>query len=216
MNETKNVLDKLLTKSADYWDEYGWPLANALMFLQPINEWITSKVAGIKSGDKVLNLGSGYPLYEIGAQKVGKNGLFVALDINRSIQSRSKKILYWFNSLIAHDAKSTQVVGDNEHIPFPEETFDVVIGNNLLSHDVNTMQEARRVMKTGASIVFSYAEVIPFLPFGTLATAKECRKAGFDNVRVRPGLPNLIGLTNSPVAVAVTPGMRWYVLAEKG
>lgn len=96
-NPLKKFVERL--EKIDSWNEIVWPLGNLIFFLRPLHDWLIAHVAKIERGQKVLEVGAGYPFYKLYADKVGDNGFFVAVDINPDIQVRAKKICYWINNI---------------------------------------------------------------------------------------------------------------------
>src|SRR3989304_9553180 len=112
---------------SDHWDEYVWPLASTIPLIRPLHFLDVRRRAQIEEGQRVLEIGSGYPFYKIYSGKVGESGLFIALDSNSTIQKRSKKLL--------SKGRETIIVGDANRLPFQDQTFDLVLGNNFTGSD---------------------------------------------------------------------------------
>lgn len=57
-------------------------------FFEAMGEYI-----GVADNEKVLEIGAGLPTWKEYSEKVGKDGLFVSLDVFQQIQKRSKNLL---------------------------------------------------------------------------------------------------------------------------
>ena len=99
----KNVREvgRSLSGLIRFKDRYGWPIAMLIGGLRPLHYWAVGRLADIKKGEKVLEVGSGYPLWRIYSQRVGKDGAFVAVDIDEKIQAASRRICYWFGKIFS-------------------------------------------------------------------------------------------------------------------
>jgi ubiquinone/menaquinone biosynthesis C-methylase UbiE len=100
-----------------------------------------AKELNIKEGQKILEIGAGYPFYKRYSKRVGKDGLFVALDNNFKIQKRSKILLR---------KQELQVTGDIHNLPFKNEIFDAIVASNVPSVPA---EEVLRVLKPGGKYI---------------------------------------------------------------
>lgn len=203
----KDNVAQLLKSVNRLKDEYIWPSVSLLAFLRPLHYWAMGNKLKLENGQRVLEIGSGYPLYKIYSGKVGSEGIFVSLDINPNIQERSRKICYWVNNLL-HEKKPTEshLVSDAGKLPFAGETFDVVVANNFTGEKESYIQEAFRVLKPGGRLVTTAMEVLA-IPIASRQNTRICNKAGFIDVKPRIGTP----------ADIMPPGFmwNWYVEARK-
>lgn len=206
----KNSLEKFLAqfKKMDHWNELGWPIGSLIFHLRPLHHWLIGHVAKIEHGQKVLEIGAGYPLYKLYADKVGKDGLFAAIDINQGIQGRAKKICYWIDNFFKNDSgghgKVAQVVADATKLPFEDNYFDTVIASNFTGGDAN-YGEVLRTLKPGGRVIYTWNELLS-VPIMTALQANMCKEIGFEKVKIRPGAPGII-----------VPGVawNWYMEAMK-
>lgn len=115
-----------------------------------INDYFQNRVARIKPGQKVLELGCGlevaaWELAERGVEVTGIDISAVAIElVNRVAEERG----------LADHATFLQM--DAESLTFPDESFDVVIGNGILHHlDLDTaLAEFDRVLRPGGWAMF--------------------------------------------------------------
>ncbi|MFZ1721380.1 MAG: hypothetical protein WAU07_02635 [Microgenomates group bacterium] len=97
-------------KKGDFQHEVLWPVTSMLGMMRPLHFLVLKYVAEIQEGDTVLELGSGLiPNYEIYAEKVGKSGVFVALDSREKVQKGAKKIAFWFGKLLKPDTETSLI-----------------------------------------------------------------------------------------------------------
>ncbi len=200
-----------LPKLIDLYNEKIWPILS-LIWLKKINYWVLGRNADIQSGQKVLEVGSGVGTdYKSLAGKVGEKGVYVALDINKPAQEKSrKKYLFWLDKNKDHEnlepGRASHVVGDAVHdLPFQDNTFDTVVASNFTGMSRKTedntlfgtkgwdyVEEAHRVLKPGGKIVASWGEFI--IPVSSIFYLRKLKKAGFVNAKLRPGSPALFPL----------------------
>lgn len=180
----------------DAWHEVGWPLLSWTLGLRPLHMWDVGRRARIKEGQRVLEIGAGYPLWKIHSGRVGKTGTFIALDSNETISKRSRKITRLLN--LGKERLSEQIItADAHNLPFRDESMDIIIVSNLnnplTAEDV--FKEAFRVLKPKGRLI-SAETGNPHPDIDIL------RKVGFTNIRQRPGTPFLVML-------------NWFVIASK-
>ena len=207
----KSSLERFLNKfsTVEFWNEVEWPIASLILCLRPLHHWLTGQIAKIERGEKVLEIGAGYPLYKLYADKVGENGLFAAVDINPNIQRRAKKICYWLDNILRKEKGESvsvvQAVADATKLPFDDNSFDLVIASNFVGNDFY-INEAFRTLKPGGRAIFAWNELVPLVPMETANQATICKELGFEKVKIRPGMPG-----------SIYPGVgwNWYLEARK-
>jgi len=157
-------------------------------------------LAELNQGETVLDLGSGAGVdVFLAANKVGKNGYVIGVDITKEMIEKGKKI--------ASEQGFTNVefrLGEIENLPVDDKSVDVIISNcviNLSPDKLKTYKEAYRVLKAGGRILVSDLVTEGKLPedikksfdawAGCLAGALErndylriIKKAGFRNVEI--------------------------------
>ncbi len=205
---SQNLSEEFVNEFRNFWYEFGWPIQSLIFYLRPLHHWLIGHVAKIEHGQKVLEIGAGYPLYKLYADKVGKDGVFAAIDINQGVQGRAKKICYWIDKFFKRDSENiagvVHTVADAAKLPFEDSSFDTVIASNFSGEKTNFV-EVYRTLKPGGRVIYTWDELLS-LPIMTVKWAKICRDIGFEKVRVRPGAPG-----------SIVPGVawNWYVEATK-
>jgi arsenite methyltransferase len=110
--------------------------------------------AGIKSGDHLLDLGSGAGNDCFVARSiVGESGSVTGLDFTDEMLEKANE-----NNQKMGFQNVKFVKGDIEDIPLPDNTFDVVISNcvlNLVPNKTKAFSEIRRVLKPGGHFCIS-------------------------------------------------------------
>ncbi|WP_372934803.1 arsenite methyltransferase [Mariniphaga sediminis] len=115
---------------------------------------IPTEFAGIKTGDSVLDLGSGAGNdCFIARALVGKNGKVTGLDFTEEMVQKAQM------NLEKTGFKNIQFVqGDIENMPLPNSNFDVIISNcvlNLVPDKHKAFSEIFRVLKPGGHFCIS-------------------------------------------------------------
>jgi len=110
--------------------------------------------ANLKSGDSVLDLGSGAGNDCFVARSiVGNSGTVVGLDFTEEMLSKAR-----LNNQKMGYENIEFIMGDIEQIPMPDDSFDVVISNcvlNLVPDKEKAFAEIRRVLKPGGHFCVS-------------------------------------------------------------
>jgi ubiquinone/menaquinone biosynthesis C-methylase UbiE len=159
-------------------------------------------LATLKSGDVVLDLGSGGGIdVLLSAKRVGPTGKVYGLDMTDEMLALARE-----NQQDAHATNVEFLKGEIEHIPLPDESVDVVISNcviNLAPDKDQVLREAYRVLKPGGRFAVSDVVVRGDVPpdvrrnvelwIGCVAGALEetdyRRKllaAGFEHIEIEP------------------------------
>jgi len=157
-------------------------------------------LADLNEGETVLDLGSGAGAdVFLAAEKVGKNGHVIGVDMTEEMIKKGKKI--------AKEYGYTNVefrYGEIEDLPVEDNSIDVIISNcviNLSPDKLKTFKEAYRVLRPGGRLLVSDMVTEGELPedikksfdawSGCIAGALEknkyldtIKKAGFQNVEI--------------------------------
>ena len=157
-------------------------------------------LADLNENETVLDLGSGTGIdVFLAANKVGKNGHVIGVDMTEEMIQKGKKI--------AKENGYTNVefrLGEIEHLPVEDDSIDAIISNcviNLSPDKLKTFTEAYRVLKPGGRLFVSDLVTNGDLPedikksfdawSGCIAGALErneylaiIKKAGFKNVEI--------------------------------
>jgi SAM-dependent methyltransferase len=122
---------------------------------------------GLKTGDKLLDLGCGFGRHAFEAARRGAS--VVALDAGRD---EVEGVAGMFAAMLeagelAEGSTHTNVVqGDALHLPFPDGSFDRVICSEVLEHildDVAAMRELARVLRPGGTMAITVPRFGPEL-----------------------------------------------------
>lgn len=110
----------------------------------PENRWIISKLGNIE-GKKVLELGCGFGEGSVYFAMQGAD--VTASDLSEGMLDVAARAAEYYHTHI----KTVKCSAD--HLPFPDESFDIVYAANMLHHvDLEqTLKEASRVLKGGGT-----------------------------------------------------------------
>lgn len=157
-------------------------------------------LASLKEGETVLDLGSGagFDCF-LAANKVGKNGRVIGVDMTSEMIEKAKK-----NAQKGNYQNVEFRFGEIEHLPVDDNSIDVVISNcviNLSPDKKKVFKETFRVLKPGGRLMISDIVLLEKLPdsirnsveahVGCIAGAVEKKdylafieEAGFDDVKI--------------------------------
>ncbi|MEB1809746.1 MAG: class I SAM-dependent methyltransferase [Bacillaceae bacterium] len=137
----------LFDQTADGYD--SWCQAELGSFVDELEKNLMKEVAQPKMGEKALDLGCGTGIY---SYWLNEQGLAVTgIDISSGMLNVAK------SKPGAQNIEFLQ--GDIEHLPFKDETFDLIISNIVLEFTENpkeVIKEAMRVLKRGGRLVIGF------------------------------------------------------------
>lgn len=120
-------------------------------------------LAEIKSGETVLDLGSGGGIdVFLASQKVGSEGKVIGVDMTPEMVERSKN-----NALNGNYENVEFKLGEIEDLPIENKSVDVIISNcviNLTSNKLKAYSEAYRVLKPRGRILVSDLVTEGYIP----------------------------------------------------
>jgi len=124
-------------------------------------------LAGLKPGEFVLDLGSGggFDVF-IAAQKVGKDGFIIGVDMTPEMITKARNGVKRFTEKTGLSNVEFRL-GEIEHLPIEDETMDVVISNcviNLSPDKPQAWREIARVLKPGGRVCVSDMALLEPLP----------------------------------------------------
>lgn len=159
-------------------------------------------IASIKTGETVLDLGSGggFDCF-LAAAETGESGHVIGIDMTPSMISKARN-----NAVIGKYNHVEFRLGEIEHMPVANETVDVIISNcviNLSPDKPQVFSEAFRVLKPGGRLAISDVVAGTELPdeirndlalySGCMAGASQVselhdilKNSGFEQIRIAP------------------------------
>ncbi len=191
-------------------------------------------VASLKPGEVVLDLGSGggFDVF-IAAEKVGRKGMAIGVDMTPDMLSKARKNAIAFTENTGLRNVEFRL-GEIEHLPVADNSVDVIISNcviNLSPEKQQVWNEMARVLRKGGRVAVSDLALLKPLPrpvlesinalVGCVAgavlvkeTEKMARKAGLKNIRMilKPDYIESMSEWNDPlyktVAAALPKGWK--------
>src|SRR3989339_1286045 len=131
-------------------------------------------VASLKTGETVLDLGSGggFDVF-IAAEKVGKNGKSIGVDMTADMLSKARNNAETFRKRTGLGNVEFRL-GEIEHLPVADNYADVIISNcviNLSPDKQQVWNEIARVLKKGGKACVSDLALKKSLPENVLKSA---------------------------------------------
>src|SRR6187200_1128651 len=125
---------------------------------------IRFEALGLRAGDAVLDVGSGFGRHVYECARRGAR--VVALDhaADEVIETRNTLAAMVEEGEIAADRLTGVLRGDARSLPFPDDTFDVVITSEVLEHiqdDVAAIGEMVRVLRPGGRFAATVPAQLP-------------------------------------------------------
>lgn len=144
-------------------------------------EWVISR-ARWRGDERVLDVGSGTGTY-FAALNLQLPGIrYYGLDRSPGM-------------LAKHDAKNCVTVGDAQHLPFADASFDVVMANHMLYHvpDIDmALREFKRVLKPDGILIASTNSVQTMREFLALLNRGMLLLSTPGNIHRRPMQPDAV------------------------
>ncbi|HTH05791.1 MAG TPA: class I SAM-dependent methyltransferase [Ilumatobacteraceae bacterium] len=142
---------------------------------------------GLRAGDGVLDVGSGFGRHVYECARRGAR--VVALDhaADEVIETRNTLAAMVEADEIAADRLTGVLRGDARSLPFPDDTFDVVITSEVLEHiqdDVAAITEMVRVLKPGGRFAATVPAQFPETINWKLSDDYHAPKAAGGHVRI--------------------------------
>ncbi len=183
-------------------------------------------VASLRPGEVVVDLGSGggFDVF-IAAEKVGKRGRSIGVDMTPDMISKARKNAVKFRERTGLDNVEFRL-GEIEHLPLPDASADVVISNcviNLSPEKQQVWNEIARILKPGGRVAVSDLALLKPLPASVMKsvealvgcvagavlvsdTEKMVKKAGLKNIKMdlKPDYIEKMSEWNDPLYKAVT------------
>ncbi len=130
-----------------------YDVMNDLMSMGMHRLWkaYTIAASGVREGHKVLDIAGGTGDLALAfAKRVGPRGTVVHTDINEAMLSTGR------DRLINEGVMLPTTICDAEHLPFPDNTFDIVsvaFGLRNMTHKDGALTEMCRVLKPGGRLL---------------------------------------------------------------
>jgi ubiquinone/menaquinone biosynthesis C-methylase UbiE len=149
----RECMDKIKASIKNYWNwrsrSYGCD-ADKSMAIEGRWESVLRELVSGAHGRRALDIGTGRGDFAIYLARSGFD--VTGLDLSREMVSYARK------RAVDHRLHINFRIGDAEKLSFSNSTFDVVVSRNLLwtlPHPDKALQEWRRVMKPGGTLVVS-------------------------------------------------------------
>jgi SAM-dependent methyltransferase len=146
MSSTLDPFEVLKTRQREMWASF----APTAIFTTPTAAHLVD-FAEVKSGEKVLDVGTGTGVVAITAARAG--AVVTGIDITPALLDAARE-----NARLAKLATTQWFEGDAEHLPFPDGQFDVVVsqfGHMFAPRPDVAVAEMRRVLKPSGRIAFA-------------------------------------------------------------
>jgi len=130
-----------------------YDVMNDLMSMGLHRAWkaFTVAVAGVRDGDRVLDIAGGTgDLARAFARQVGEQGIVVHTDINEAMLRQGR------DRLLDEGLALPTTICDAEGLPFPDASFDIVsvaFGLRNMTHKERALAEMQRVLRPGGRLL---------------------------------------------------------------
>lgn len=146
MSSAVDPFADLKTRQREMWASF----APTAAYTTPVAAHLV-EFAGIKTGEAVLDVGTGTGVVAITAARMGAS--VTGLDLTPALLDAARE-----NARLASLGGIQWVEGDAEYLPFADDQFDVVIsqfGHIFAPRPDVTIRQMRRVLKPGGRIAFA-------------------------------------------------------------
>ena len=119
---------------------------------------------GLRSGDRVLDVGSGFGRHVYECARRGAHVVALDYAADEVVQTRDTLAAMVETQEISAEKLIGVLRGDARKLPFPDESFDVVITSEVLEHiqdDVAAIAEMVRVLKPGGRFAATVPAWLP-------------------------------------------------------
>jgi SAM-dependent methyltransferase len=164
-------------------DKFYWRFLLPFMNLfegRPAYHRAVGQKADIREGDKVLEMGAGYPLWRFYSKKTGEQGLFISLDIDPFIQKASQKICQMIDRFSKSETSECFLVADGNEPPFKEGEFDLVFVQSY-GGGPEVLDQSFLVLKPEGRLIISEISH----PAIKDDAVKRCEQIGFEVMEIR-------------------------------
>jgi SAM-dependent methyltransferase len=119
---------------------------------------------GLRAGDRVLDVGAGFGRHVYECARRGAHVVALDYAADEVVQTRDTLAAMVETGEITADRLIGVLRGDGRRLPFPDDTFDVVITSEVLEHiqdDVTAIAEMVRVLKPGGRFAATVPAWLP-------------------------------------------------------
>jgi SAM-dependent methyltransferase len=142
---------------------------------------------GLRPGDRVLDVGAGFGRHVYECARRGAHVVALDYAADEVVQTRDTLAAMVEAGEITADKLIGVLRGDACRLPFPDETFDVVITSEVLEHiqdDVAAIGEMVRVLKPGGRFAATVPAWLPEVVNWRLSDEYHAPKAAGGHVRI--------------------------------
>lgn len=142
---------------------------------------------GLRAGDRVLDVGSGFGRHVYECARRGAHVVALDYAADEVVETRNTLAAMVEAGEITADKLIGVLRADARHLPFPDDTFDVVITSEVLEHiqdDVAAIAEMVRVLKPGGRFAATVPAWMPEVVNWKLSDEYHAPKSVGGHVRI--------------------------------